>query len=420
MRFRKSVLILLAGLLAIGLAGSPALSGEVEEGTVIDASNLDKLKSETFEGHRIGDLIPEKMEMQIRKTGYTLRLRHSEEVLIDPRLVKASQDGKHKVKFDPKTRTVSGWVAGWPFPDVSADDPYAADKLIWNNHYGQPHSNFQRYPNFAFLFIDGKKGLERLQVWTWNRYFMKGRVGGPPTEGDGKILTKVLMFATYPRDIVGLGTYTLRYDSPVFEDSWAYLKSVRRVRRLPSNTWMDPLGGTDMLNDDQELFNAYPTWYPKYKLLGKRWILAGAHSRYPRWDESKKDPAEKFPLVDLKNPPYWNPVDDYEPREVWVIECTTPQEHPYSKKIIYMETKFPRIYIAECYDRKGDFWRWEETHLRAIKADDGSYGQLSNLGYIFDFKRNHATVWVLGHDVQYINKSDPGALTLGNLEAAGR
>jgi hypothetical protein len=409
----------LAAALALGWGMPAASAAELKPGVMIDASNLEKIKNDTFEGHKIGDMIPDKMEQQIKQFGLTLKLRHSADVPIDPRLVDASKKNKDRCKFDPKTRTVSGWEAGWPFPDVSADDPYAADKLIWNHHYGQPHGNFQYYPDFAFIFIDPKKGIERFQDWTWNRYFMKGRLGGKSVEGDGSVYTKVLMFAKSPKDIAGLGTFSLRYDSPKFEDSWAYLKSVRRVRRLPGGSWMDPIGGTDILNDDQESFNAYPTWYPKYRLLGKRWILAVAHSELPRWDESKKGTAAEFPRIDLSKPPYWNSKDAWEPREVWVIECTTPPEHPYSKKIIYMETKFPRIYLSEMYDRKGDLWKWMDVHLSPYKADDGSPAVISSMGYIIDLKRNHATIWALGN-VKVINKSNPDALSLGQLEAAGR
>jgi hypothetical protein len=420
MRFLRTTGIVAAIVLAaLGMASVGASAEELKVGTVINAANIDKVKNDTFEGHKIGDMLPEKLEMQVRKYNLKIKLRHSAEVPLDPRLVAAQKNSK--AVYDPKTRTVKGWVAGAPFPDVKADDPYAGDKLIWNHHYGQPHGNFQHYPNFAFVFIDGKKGVERSQIWTWNRYFMKGRFGGKSTiEGDGTVYTKVLMFAKFPKDIAGLGTFSIRYDSPKFEDSWAYLKSVRRVRRLPGGTWMDPLGGTDMLNDDQETFNAYPTWYKSYKLLAKRWVLAVAHAGMPTWIDGKEDFKDKFPRIDLQDAPYWNPKAEWEPREVWVIECITPQEHPYSKKIIYLDTKINRIFFMEAYDRKGEFWKWLHVSMGSIKADDGSPAVFSALGHAIDFKKNHASVWVIPQSVTIENTSNPNALSLGELEAAGR
>jgi len=420
MRFLRYTGIVAATVLAaLGMATVGASAEELKAGTVISAANIDKVKNDTFEGHKIGDMIPDKLDMQIRKYNQKLKLRHSAEVPIDKRLVEATKNSK--AVYDPKTRTVQGWVAGAPFPNVKADDPNAADKLMWNHHYGQPHGNFQRYPDFAFVFIDGKKGVERTQIWTWNRYFMKGRLGEKSTiEGDGKTFTKVLMFAKFPKDIAGLGTFTIRYDSPGFEDSWAYLKSVRRVRRLPGGTWMDPLGGTDMLNDDQESFNAYPTWYKSYKLLGKRWVLGVAHSGLPNWIEGKQELKDKFPRIDTVNPPYWNSIDEWEPREVWVIEAVPPQEHPYSKKILYLDAQLNRFLFMEAYDRKGEFWKWMDVHLASIKADDGSPAVFSALGFIIDTKKNHATVWVVPQTVSIVNASKPDALSLGMLEAAGR
>lgn len=406
-------------LAALGMAASGSLAEELKPGAVINAANIDKIKNDTFEGHKIGDMLPEKMEMQIRKYNLSIKLRHSAEVPIDKRLVEATKNSK--AVYDPKTRSVKGWVAGAPFPDVKADDPYAADKLMWNYHYGQPHGNFQMYPDFAFVFIDGKKGVERTQIWTYQRYFMKGRFGGKSTvEGDGSIYTKVAIFAKFPRDIAGLGTYTIRYDSPKFEDSWAYLKSVRRVRRLPGGTWMDPLGGTDMLNDDNESFNAYPTWYKSYRLLGKRWVLGVAHSVLPNWIEGKQDNKDKFPRIDTEHAPYWNPKDEWEPREVWVIEAITPPEHPYSKKILYMDTKLNRMLFTEIYDRKGEYWKSIDVHLASIKADDGSPAVFSALGFVTDYKKNHATIWVVPQVAKIVNASEPNALSLGMLEAAGR
>lgn len=409
----------LVSLLATFLCSLPALAGELKPGTVISASNLNQVRNDTFEGHKIGEMVPEKMEHMIMKEGMTLKLRHSAEVPIDSRLIAASKANAHTVKFDPSTRSVVGWKAGWPFPNIDMNDPWAGEKLIWNHHYGAPHSNAQVYPMFSFLFIDGNKGLERIQQWTWQRYFQKGRIGGPETEGDGKILQSGLLFALYPRDIAGLGTYTIRYDGSQFEDSWAYLKAVRRVRRLPGGAWMDPIGGTDMLNDDQEIFNAHPTWYPKYKLLGKRWVLAVAHGK-PAQDESKKGTPDEWPRVDLRNKPYWNPLDDFEPREVYVIEATTPKGHPYSKKILYLETKFPRFYYSEAYDQKGQFWKWIEFHLQTKIADDGYPGVISSMGYITDLKRRHSTIFVSNKSWKLMNKSNPDLVSLGKLEAAGK
>jgi len=170
---------------------------------------------------------------------------------------------------------------------------------------------------------------------------------------------------------------------------------VRRTRRLSGGTWMDPIGGTDQLNDDIEIFNAHPSWYPEYKLLGKRKLLVVANSTKTAWDPKAKGNAE-FPIVDLDNAPHWNPNDGWEPRDVWVIEAVTPPEHPYGKKVMYMDTQFPRFYQAETYDRKGQFWKWMNYHLTTLKLPDGDTAIASAAGFTIDYQRRHGTVFILG------------------------
>jgi hypothetical protein len=77
-----------------------------------------------------------------------------------------------------------------------------------------------------------------------------------------------------------------------------------------------------------------------------------------------------------------------------VIEAIAPDEHPYSKKVIYLEASTPRIYYGEAYDKRGDFWKWFNNTSRALKGADGSDTIISSQGHTIDFKRMHATIFV--------------------------
>lgn len=391
----------LAAALALTFSVSVAAqAAELTAGTTLSASNLGQHLNDTFEGHKIADLLTERMQQLMSEQGLTITLKASQPITLGKDYMAATEANAGKAVYNKDTLQVDGWVAGMPFPNVSADDPDAAVKLMWNHHYAQPTKNVQDYPQFAFVFISDKTGLERKQEWVFKRYFMKGRLGTDQVvEGDGSILSKTLLYATYPNDIRGLGLFTIRHDSPKLEDSWAYIKSVRRTRRLSGGTWMDPIGGTDQLNDDIEIFNAHPSWYAGFKLLGKRTILAVANSTSTTWNQDASGDAE-FPVVDLANAPYWNPKDGWEPREVWVIEAITPPEHPYSKKVLYMDTQFPRFYQAEAYDRKGQFWKWMNYHLKSIKTGDGDTGIVSAAGFTIDYQRRHGTVFILAKDAR--------------------
>ncbi|MCY1272678.1 hypothetical protein D9M68_248800 [compost metagenome] len=399
---------------AAGAAGA----AEVPAGTVISAANIDQIRNDTFEGHSIASLLTEKMEWRIRNNGWKLPLVKSQEVKIDPRWVAASQANAGKTSINKEACRVDGWSAGEPFPNVDLKDPQVAEKLMWNWHLGQLVGDVSQVPKFTQLLIDGKKGIHADPVAEFSRYTMKGRLNGNAVEGDGSERGRQLLYFKAPSDMKGLGTYTQMYDSEKVNDVWAYIPAVRRVRRLSGGAWMDPVGSSDQLQDDLDAFNARPCWYPEYKLAGKRWVLAAANSKTGLWNPDGKTFAEKYPVLD-DQPPYWNLNNNgFEPREVYVIEAITPSVHPYSKKVLYMDVKYPRFYYAEAYDRKGEFWKFLEFHSYSNIADGDVRTTASA---VIDFQRNHATLslidtasWKTNFDAKASNFS------LQTLQAAGR
>jgi hypothetical protein len=394
---RKNMALLLA---VMGLGFGIAQAAELEPGFVITKENLDKVRSETFEGKSIGSMIPEKMEWMIKNMGLTIKIAHSKKIVMDPKYVEASKKNIDTVKFNQADRTMSGWVSGQPFPPevIKMDDPYAGDKVIWNLR-AATYGATMDLRDICFVFISGEKGVERVQRWQSRRYYMEGRLdNGPATVGDGSIAQKTYLFATSPQDIRGLGTFSVRYnqaDSKKADDTWAYLKSVRRTRRLSGGAWMDPIGGTDQLYDDWDIWDAFPTKYRSNKLVGKRWVFAVAHSPDLSVDKTKRDTPEEFPSVGLTDAPYFFPAKHivWEPREVYVIEGTPPPEHPYSKKVGYIEVDFPRPYLGEMYDQKGEFWKYMIFQNRPDVGEDGYKAVMPVVGHVIDVKRKHSTTW---------------------------
>ena len=395
---RKGLVALCA--LVFGASVGTAAAEELQPGFVISKDNYDSVKDKTFEGKTIASMVPERMEQMIKQFGLTLKIAHSKKIEMDPKYVAATREYSKDVKFDAATRTMSGWKAGMPFPPevIKMDDPNAGDKVIWNLR-AATYGATMDLRDISFVFISGTNGVERVQRWQSRRYYMEGRLdGGPMAEGDGNIAQKTYLFATSPQDIRGLGTFSVRYNDPTSakpDDTWAYLKSVRRTRRLSGGAWMDPIGGTDQLYDDWDIWDAFPTKYRANKLVGKRWVLAVAHSPLVSVDNAKRDMPEEFPSVGLTEAPHYFPAKhiEWEPREVYVVEGTPPPEHPYSKKVVYMEVDFPRPYLGEMYDQKGEFWKYMIFQNRPDIGDDGYKAVMPVVGHVIDVKRNHSTTW---------------------------
>ncbi len=398
-RKRRFPILMACGL---ALAGANAPAAELAEGTVITKENYEKLKGETFEGKAIASMVPEKLEWMIKNYNLTIKLAHSKKIEMDPKYVEATKRYAKDVKFNPADRTISGWKAGMPFPPetIKMDDPNAGDKVIWNLR-AATYGATMDLRDIAWAFLDAKKGYERVQAFQSRRYYMEGRLdGGPITVGDGTVAQKTYFVAYYPEDIRGLGTFSQRYnqaDSKKPDDAYAYLKSVRRTRRLSGGAWMDPIGGTDQLYDDWDIWDAFPTKYVQNKLIEKRWVLAIAHSPEMSVDTSKpwSEPQARFPRINMSEAPYFNPAKDigWEPREVYVVEGTPPPEHPYSKKVAYIEVEFPRPYLGYALDHKGEFWKMFIFQNRPDVGEDGYKAVMPVVGHIIDVKHGHATNW---------------------------
>lgn len=402
--------------LALSLSAGNVLAADLPDGFEINKDTIDANLANTYHGHTIKDMLTEKVEWQVREQNLRIYLAPPVVNKLDPEFERLKEVNATKVTFDPASRSVSGWEAGMPFPNIDPADPQCGDKFAWNLFYGSPIGTDMWAPTWVYLLVDGNKGLERLQGWTLYRYFVKGRWGTDQlTLGDPELFHKTLIFAREPFDIKGLGIFALKYDSPKLEDNWAYIRSFRRVRRLSGGAWMDPIGGTDQLADDVEVFNAHPTWYPTYKCVGKRTILATTNARANRWIESETDPVKRFPTVSLGEAPYWHPVNDWSPVEVMVVEAETPPEHPYSKKVMYLNIPYGRALLGETYDRKGEFWKFINFQERVLepgiksstwagdRTGDDHYSMTSTQGHIIDYQRRHATIFVT--EPSFINRA---------------
>jgi hypothetical protein len=434
----KTGLSLVAGVALCMMAAIPASAAELPPGTIINKANLDKVMNDTFQGKTIKSMLLASQEYQIRSWALQIKLRKTDMQTPSKGFIEATKKYSKDVKFDPKTREVSGYKAGMPFPDIDINDKYAGDKVIWNYYYACMGGRTQYVPH-SWLLVSADTGLERRQDWFWLRLYMKGRLenGGAKPVLDDSLVSKTLFFVTAPYDLKGIGLFTLRYDSSKLEDTWVYVKSVRRTRRLSGGAWVDPVDGLDLLNDEIWLVNSRPSWYKSWKVLSKKTILVIANSKIV-WNKGAATPAQEFPLIDLKTWPHWNlsTLNEWEPREVWEVEGIPPAFHPQSKRIVYLDTHYPAAYIAEGYDKENKLWKYVQyalgpltkanasqhaagTVIPSSNDDEAAAMAITPTAVYLDFKRRHASnhyarLWDLSRN---LGSND---VTLGHLEAAGK
>lgn len=382
---------------------------ELKPGIIIDKSNLASFEDATFEGVSIKDMIPDKTRWLIENQNLKIKLASSTP------MPKVNRTWELAKKYD-NVNTVSlntnghliGWTAGMPFPKVDLSAPDAASKLMWNFYVGGDASSFDflNLEKFAFVFIDGKSGIERQQIWALQYYKMWGRAwSDTPIIGDSKLLNRKLLFATYPDDVRGVGTFINEYVDERPDEAWAYIRSFRRIRRISGNSWMEPIPGTDLLTEDDIGFQTKPSNYKSWKLLETKKVLLPVHPDMSLWTWVPEAGAVKtqYPAMDLSAAPYWHPNPDYvvwQPRDTYVIEGTPPSYHPYGRRIIYMDAATHTIPMGEIYDKKGDYWKGS-MHPVMVYSDPEAGVSLAfpALGIVADYKRMHATNYVTGKPV---------------------
>jgi len=381
-------MLLGAFLASYGVLGNAA---ELPEGTVISAANLDQIMDDTFEGHKIRDLLTEKFEMWVRDYALEMKLGHSAPLNIDPAFNEATAKYKGQAVLN-SDNTVSNYTAGIPFTDVDVNDSSCGWKQAWNHFYANPIMGNSWIALGDVKIYDANRGeIDHFTAWS-AKTIMEGRTRGEPRIGSEDDHARYLLVLTEPYDIAGIGVFTKQYNNGTADDAWAYVKALRRVRRVAGGkSWMDPQPKMDLLNDDNQAVLGFPMWFKSWQCVAKRHILAVTTATDPNIPYTFEDAVKENEF------PHWNPKGlVWEPREVYVVEGVPPDEHPYSKKVGYMDAQYPMYYHAELYDRKGDFWRiWRESYA-PITTCDGAPGYGFTHTMAIDFQNQRATYIRIG------------------------
>ncbi|MCG2634160.1 MAG: DUF1329 domain-containing protein [Gammaproteobacteria bacterium] len=403
-RTRPGMLRQIVAIAALGSLSLGAQAAELEEGTVISAANYEAVKGETFEGKTIESMLTPFLVKLIKENHLEMPLRHSSPWVQAEKLVAATEKYSGQVKYDPATRQVTDWVAGLPFPPAVIDaqtDPKAAGDMIVYNWFLSPAviGDDVKVGGAGFNFFDFQNGYERNQGARNDQIRMIGRASSAEHTIDPEVVKRQFIVVTHPYDVAGAGSFSIKYRDERVDDVWAYVKSVRRLRRLSGNNWMDPLAGSDLLNDDNYLLDGHPLWYKSWELKGKTTILAMAHGTD---DYAARTALSIEERMNLEKTPYGMPIGlNWEPREAYIVEGIMPDEHPYSRKVLWAEAEVPAVFLmGEMYDRKGQFWKWAALAGATCDYADGQTGSCPTDYPVIDFQKGHGSFVTVGYSVQ--------------------
>ncbi|HLA28347.1 MAG TPA: DUF1329 domain-containing protein, partial [Syntrophales bacterium] len=311
------------------------------------------------------------------------------------------------------------WAGGIPFPNAKT-----GLEAISNMYYGYIWDSWRAINEMWYVNSRG----EVYKTVGQELRFVKctGRTTLPPLgvlPGYENLLTKRIAVTTYPREITGLGQFTVRYYdfAKTYDTGFAYLPAFKRTIRVSATTWQDNIAGSDMTYGDGFGFQEIPSDH-HMKLLGKKWLLVTEpKSPTPLHDEkgnlSKNiqfDVGKKYPRLGWV---IW-PVD--------VVEAIPKIKHVYGKRIIYMPV-WPYIFSGDAvaatdiYDRQMKLWKGAVLQYGRVDYLDGD-PQKPQTGCINltmqDLQSDHTTHYTMYQLVNY--PYYPEEINLGKMLQIGR
>jgi uncharacterized protein DUF1329 len=249
---------------------------------------------------------------------------------------------------------MQNYVAGQPFPTVDQKDPQFVTKVMFNYDYGYVNglddTDLRNFDADTGTITDhGPMTVERhFLLDHLRRLFWTGRLYVDPKpekpNPNGYRAQQGLYPILEPFDLKGVGALGNRYISPdKQDDSWLYLPSLRRVRRLSTAQRSDALFGQDTDVDSYYGYAGQVGWMD-WKYLGEREVLGAIHAQhYPvKW-------AEK---VD------WAFDDAWEKRKVYALEGVSKlPQYAYGKRVLFIDKETWGIPFSDIYDRSGELWK---------------------------------------------------------------
>jgi Protein of unknown function (DUF1329) len=308
---------------------SPAMA-DVAPGDKITDQNIDKVK----------DLISPGLEWCI-KHGFPITIGETKRVEWPRAYKEATEKYASQVKLTPDGRSMTNYVAGQPFPSIDPKDPQFVLKIMYNYDYGYVNglddTDLRNFDADTGSIADhGPMTVERhFLLDHFRRLFWTGRLYVDPKpekpNPNGYRAQQGLYPILEPFDLKGVGALGNRYISPdKQDDSWLYLPSLRRVRRLSTAQRSDALFGQDTDVDSYYGYAGQVGWMD-WKYLGERDVLGIIHARsYPVWEK----------------------------RRVYVLEGISKlPQYAYGKRVLFIDKETYGIPYSDIYDRSGELWK---------------------------------------------------------------
>jgi Protein of unknown function (DUF1329) len=384
---------------------------DVQPGDVINKANADKVK----------DLVSPGVEWCV-KHGMVMKIVPYKKIEWNKAYREATEKYGGQTKLAPDGRSLIGHVAGMPFPNIDPNDPQIALKIMWNFEYKPYITDDEDLRNFDAdtgpvsesgpMQVERHFLLDHLRSLSYTaRLYVDPKPEFVPNK-DGVRGKGSLHPILEPFDLKGVGETSIRYLSPDRQDdTWLYLPSLRRVRRLSSAQRSDALFGQDTDVDSYGGYAGQIPWF-EWKFLGEKEILGSYHS-------------EAYPVKYCDGAGDFVFCDTWEKRKAYVVEGVPKlPQYAYGKRLIFVDKETYFIAFSDISDRSGQLWKVWINQFAFKKRATSSYGTeypdempFGPSITMVDMQLNHATRAALpsakyaGEQGYYFNQGDKAGIS---------
>ena len=388
-----------------------AANANVQPGDVITKSDVTKVQA----------LVSPGIQWCIEH-GLVMKIVPYRRIEWDDAYKEATEKYSGQVTLSPDGRSLIGYVAGMPFPRLDPNDPRIASKIMWNYGYKPFATDDLDLRNFDAdtgpvsesnaMSVERHFVLDHLRTLSYTaRLYVDPK---PERPNPDQVRSKGSMHPILePFDLKGVGETTVRYlSADRQDDTWLYLPSLRRIRRLSSAQRSDALFGQDADTDSYGGYAGQIPWFD-WKFLGEKDILASFHS-------------QAFPVQYCDGAGDFIFCDAWEKRKAYVVEGVPrlPQ-YAYGKRLLFIDTETYYIAFSDIFDRSGQLWKVWVNQYSFKKRASSTYGEeyRNEMPFnpsitVVDIQLNHATRAALpspsypGEQGFYFNQGDK----VGNSE----
>ncbi len=272
--------------------------------------------------------------------------------------------------------SLENYTAGQPFPMDQIDclgDPDAGAKIMWNFDYAWVGAGGQT--SFYYSYWDRGEELPLYYEGTGKTVVLAHR-SEPQYEANGgdvfrgeKRKNAFGVDVTAPFDARGIMLMSYRYksaDNPRADakndDTWVYVPTLRRVRRISAAQRTDSISGTDFTFDDLRSFAGIPPQY-EWQCMGEMDLLAPTNTKVKAYPYDRDHNFGPYGLSFAD--------DRWEMRHAIKVRFVPKNaDHPYHHKDIYLDKQTLKALYSFAYDQKEELWkiiwhnkRWSEEEL---------------------------------------------------------